>query len=106
MKNCDCNQGRLPCTCKPRSGVRIINPRRGTEFAYNAGVDARDADVPKAAPGGLGTQRKSWWLAGYNDRDIELQVLAHNQRERQLEQLQEIVLSPAEINTYQRPEGV
>lgn len=106
MKTCDCNQGRLPCTCKPGSGAKFTNPRRGTEFAYNAGVDARDADVPKVPPGGLGVERKSWWLAGYNDRDIELQVLAHNRRKEQAEQLREIALSPAEINTYQRQEGV
>lgn len=52
--------------------MKIHNPKTGTQFAYNAGVDARDADHPKAAPGGLGAERKSWWLAGWNDRDIEL----------------------------------
>lgn len=106
MKTCDCNQGRLPCSCKHREGTRFPNPRRGTEFAYNAGVDARDADVPKAAPGGLGVKRKSWWLAGYNDRDIELQVLARNQRKGQSEELRHIMLSDAEIQTYQRSEGL
>lgn len=102
MKTCDCNQGRLPCTCKPRNGTRIHNPKRGTEFAYNAGVDACDAGLPKTAPGGLGRERKSWWLAGYNDRDIELQILARNRWEGSRQLMLQVALSEAETSTLDK----
>lgn len=56
--------------------MRNVIPTWGTTFAYKAGVEARDLGKDKTPPGGIGAQRRSWWLAGYNDRDIELQVLA------------------------------
>lgn len=54
--------------------MRNVIPAWGTKMAYEAGVEARDLGKDKTPPGGLGAQRRSFWLAGYNDRDIELQV--------------------------------
>lgn len=60
--------------------MRNVIPTWGTTFAYKAGVEARDLGKDKTPPGGIGRQRRSWWLAGWNDRDIELQVLAEKKR--------------------------
>lgn len=81
------------------SALKFVNPKRGTEHAYNAGVEARDQDVPKVAPGGLGRERKSWWLAGYNDRDIELQVSANKKVEEWRESFPEIATAWNETST-------
>lgn len=43
--------------------------------AYYDGVAARAAELPKDAPPWLSPQGKSWWLAGFNDKDIELGLL-------------------------------
>ena len=40
--------------------------------AYFDGRNARETDRPKHAPAWLSRQGRSWWLAGWNDRDIEL----------------------------------
>lgn len=40
--------------------------------SYYRGVEARDAGMGKDAPGHLGPICRAWWLAGWNDRDIEL----------------------------------
>lgn len=85
--------------------MRNVIPTWGTQFAYKAGREARDLDKDKTPPGGLGAQRRSYWLAGYNDRDIELQVLARNQREGQSRIIQENAFgSSIEVFTSTRSE--
>lgn len=42
------------------------------EDSYSKGVYARDCARLKSPPGNLGLNLRSWWLAGWNDRDIEL----------------------------------
>jgi len=39
---------------------------------YSAGVTARNQGLPKIAPGSLNWGWRHWWLAGWNDRDMEL----------------------------------
>lgn len=60
--------------------MRNVMSSQAQRHCYQAGREARDRDQDKSPPGGLGAQRRSFWLAGYNDRDIELQVLAEKQR--------------------------
>lgn len=62
----------------------------GTDFAYKAGAEARDMNKDKVAPGGLGAQRRSYWLAGWNDRDIELQVFLRKKLDAHREAFPEI----------------
>lgn len=40
--------------------------------AYWDGVEARNGQAAKSAPAWLSLTGRSWWLAGWNDRDIEL----------------------------------
>ncbi len=40
--------------------------------AYYDGREARSTNQQKAAPSYLSTEGKHWWLAGWNDRDMEL----------------------------------
>jgi hypothetical protein len=60
--------------------MRNVMSNQAQRNCYQAGREARDLDKDKSPPGGLGAQRRSFWLAGYNDRDIELQVLADKRR--------------------------
>lgn len=39
---------------------------------YFVGRAERDSKHPKSAPGNLTISERHWWLAGWNDRDIEL----------------------------------
>jgi ribosome modulation factor len=39
---------------------------------YQQGVTARDKQRNKRAPGYMNIRARHWWLAGWNDRDIEL----------------------------------
>lgn len=39
---------------------------------YYMGRAARNKDEPKSAPPNFGTTMRHWWLAGWNDRDMEL----------------------------------
>lgn len=84
--------------------MRNVIPSWGTKMAYEAGVEARDLGKDKAPPGGLGAQRRSFWLAGYNDRDIELQVLAQKKRDHQRETIQEHASSRVDVFTSTRSE--
>lgn len=56
--------------------MRNVMSNQAQRHCYDAGREARDMGKDKTPPGGLGAQRRSYWLAGYNDRDIELQVAA------------------------------
>lgn len=56
--------------------MRNVIGNQAQRHCYDAGREARDLGKDKSPPGGLGAQRRSWWLAGYNDRDIELQAVA------------------------------
>lgn len=83
--------------------MRNVIGNQAQRHCYDAGREARDLGKDKSPPGGLGAQRRSWWLAGYNDRDIELQVLARNQREGQSRTIQEHVFgSTVEVFTSTR----
>lgn len=39
---------------------------------YEMGFEARSARMGDIPPDGLSFQGQHWWLAGYQDRDIEL----------------------------------
>lgn len=39
---------------------------------YHAGREARQAGQSKCAPGSLSWADRHWWLAGWNDADLEL----------------------------------
>jgi hypothetical protein len=39
---------------------------------YHAGREARDQGFQKSPPGYLDWELRHWWLAGWNDRDMEL----------------------------------
>lgn len=85
--------------------MRNVMSSQAQRHCYQAGREARDLDKDKSPPGGLGAQRRSYWLAGYNDRDIELQVLARNQREGQSRIIQEHAFgSSIEVFTSTRSE--
>lgn len=59
---------------------------------YEAGKLARDLGRDKTPSPGLGGQRRSWWLAGWNDRDIELQVAESNRQKSMTSFFQEYAL--------------
>lgn len=40
--------------------------------AYHMGRERREQDGKKEAPAILDFEMRHWWLAGWNDRDIEL----------------------------------
>lgn len=39
---------------------------------YMSGRNAREYGSPKSPPGHLNWEDRHWWLAGWNDRDIEI----------------------------------
>ena len=39
---------------------------------YHAGRNAREQGLHKSPPGHLNWEMQHWWLAGFNDRDIEI----------------------------------
>lgn len=43
---------------------------------YYQGRKARDQFMCCKSPPGLGMERKHWWMAGWNDRDMELRSCA------------------------------
>jgi hypothetical protein len=45
-----------------------LNPR------YHEGYNARTWGNAKVPPGVLNWRDRHWWLAGWNDRDIEIQA--------------------------------
>ena len=50
---------------------------------YSAGVTARNQGLPKIAPGSLSWGWRHWWLAGWNDRDMELTQCPSNEWQTQ-----------------------
>lgn len=83
--------------------MRNALPNQAQRHCYQAGRDARDLGKDKTPPGGLGAQRRAWWLAGYNDRDIELQVKARKLRDAQREQFPGRMLAWKNVETSQAP---
>lgn len=83
--------------------MRNVMSSQAQRNCYQAGREARSLDRDKSPPGGLGLQRRSYWLAGYNDLDIELQVKARNHREGQSKIIQEFAFgSTIEVFTSTR----
>lgn len=54
----------------------MIQPIEGAsghhQRLYEMGFEARSAGRPKMPPSGMSFQGLHWWLAGWNDRDIEI----------------------------------
>lgn len=73
--------------------MRNVMSSQAQRHCYQAGREARDRDQDKSPPGGLGAQRRSFWLAGYNDRDIELQVQEHKRQAGMTEFFQQYALT-------------
>lgn len=42
---------------------------------YRAGMSSRSLRKPKNPPGSLTPYQRSWWLAGWNDRDMEIESI-------------------------------
>lgn len=45
---------------------------KSKQAIYAAGHDAHVVGLQKQPPGGLDMQDRHWWLAGWNDRDIQV----------------------------------
>ena len=45
---------------------------RSDWLVYKHGHEARTAGAPKSAPGYLTWGQRHWWLAGWNDCDMEI----------------------------------
>jgi hypothetical protein len=74
-----CARGHEPAIRNTRDGACLAckEERRealntDTPIAYINGVSARTRGLPKVAPSRLSEVMRYWWLAGWNDRDMEL----------------------------------
>ena len=83
--------------------MRNVMSNQAQRHCYEAGREARSLDKDKTPPGGLGAQRRSWWLAGYNDRDIELQIQAEKQRQTYRDRFPEMMEIWGSVQTSQAP---
>lgn len=74
-----CKRGHTPAVRDTKRGYCLacqqeLMEARSTDTPkpYVDGASARSKGMPKAAPGILSDVMRYWWLAGWNDRDIEL----------------------------------
>lgn len=50
----------------------IKGASKNQNSVYQSGRNARDHHSNKSPPGHLSWEDRHWWLAGWNDRDIEI----------------------------------
>lgn len=80
--------------------MRNVIPNQAQRYCYRAGREARDLDKDKTPPGGLGAQRRSYWLAGYSDRDIELKVAADRELDARMIELSKVMIFGGSIEIF------